>query len=269
VLAAVVAADVLDSYTRGEKMVLDGVRTGCRSPAWRRRLALAVAMGAIVVATTACGGSDTGDSRDAAPSGSSSNANPVAFRGEGTLSMLSSAGFPTLHMQALGTSDGYLLTSRGAGQRSRSCYSSGGWQQRVRAFGGGTTELDLTRSDQYRAIAPFLAENPAIAIRLAALHRPSGWAASSSRSTFAVPAEQLVAVSSSLAPPALRDAVGQATEYAAGTARGPLRVTAWWSSAQRYLPSRVRIVVHGRSPAGQETDAIAWAFGPGTAAANC
>jgi hypothetical protein len=228
-----------------------------------------VAMSVIVVATTACGASDTASSLGASSQGQSSHGNPDAFRGAGTLSMLSSAGFPTLHLQALGTSDRYLLTSRGAGQHSRSCYSSGGWKQRVRAFGGGTTELDLTRSDQYRSIAPFLAENPGVAIRLAALHRPSGSAASASHSTFAVSADQLVAASSSLAPPALQDGVRQATEHATRTARGPLRMTAWWSSAQRDLPSRVRIVVHGRSPAGKETDAIAWAFGPGTTPADC
>src|SRR5690242_10696363 len=99
----------------------DGLRTRCR---WRTspfRWALCGMVAATVVGATACGASDAASSGLALPQ-ATSRTDPVAFHGLGSLSLLSSSGFPTLHLQASGTSQGYLLTARGAGQHSRSCY---------------------------------------------------------------------------------------------------------------------------------------------------
>jgi hypothetical protein len=83
-------------------------------------------------------------------------------------------------------------------------------------------------------------------------------------------ASALVGLAERLAPHVLRIGVRQATAAAVGSARGALRITASWSSTQRHLPRRVRVVVRERSGAGNETDVIAWEFkAPGSSVTHC
>jgi hypothetical protein len=133
----------------------------------------------------------------------------------------------------------------------------------------GTTTLDLNRPEQHKVLAPFLPERPGLVIGLAGLHPLSTSVPALWRTTFAVPTAQLVAVATALAPAPLREGVRKATAWAAHTSRGPLRVTAWWSSSQRDLPRRVRVLLNERSGAGDETDVIGWAFTPGSAPGGC
>jgi hypothetical protein len=233
----------------------------------RQRTALYAVGGVILAVATACGTGATGTS---ARSSSVTPRRGVAtpFRGVGRLSLASPL-LPAVRMEASGTTDSYLLTERAAGQRSRDCFLSGGWRERVAAAGGGTTTLDLTTPELRKVLAPFLEARPGLVIGLAALRLPPASAPAVSRMAFSVSPAQLVAVSTALAPASLRSGAHQATEWAARTSRGPLRVTAWWSSSQRHLPRRVRVVINEHSGAGDETDVIAWTFAPGAAAPGC
>jgi hypothetical protein len=194
----------------------------------------------------------------------------TSFRGHGTLSLKSPVPFPVIRSVMYGASDAYVLTSGATGQTTRSCFSSGGWKQRVPAAGGGTTTLDLTSPPFYQVLSSFLGVRPGLAIGLAELRRPPAHTPARWQRTFSVPASALAGLAARLAPAAVRDGARQATAAAAGSARGPIRVTAWWSSTQRDLPRRVRLVLNERAGAGDETVVIAWAFTvPGRSVMHC
>jgi hypothetical protein len=112
------------------------------------RVATLVVAGLGAVASASCGTSGAGTSAGRPSSTTSQVGATASFRGVGTLSLESSVPFPAVRMHASGTPDDYLLSARVAAQSSRSCFSSGGWRERVPAAGGGTTTLDLTRPDR-------------------------------------------------------------------------------------------------------------------------
>jgi hypothetical protein len=194
----------------------------------------------------------------------------TSFRGGGTLTLESPVPFPVVRSAVHGNVNDYVLTGRATGQVERTCFSSGGWRQQVPAAGGGTTTLDLTSPQFYQVLSSFLGVRPGLAIGLADLHLaptpvPANW-----HTTFAVPASALVGLAERLAPQALRAGARQATAASVRSARGPLIVTAWWSSTQRDLPRRIRLVIKEHSGAGNETDVIIWQFKvPGPSVTHC
>jgi hypothetical protein len=220
----------------------------------------------IVVA--GCGTSHLAHS-DSAPSTSLPSVS-TAFRGVGTLSLESPVSFPVIRSLVYGNIHDYVLTSRATGQSSRTCFSSGGWRQQVPAADGGTTTLDLTSPQFYKVLSSFLGVRPGIAIGLADLHPPPTPIPAKWHMTFSVPASALVALAERLAPRALRDGARQATAAAVRSARGSLRVTTGWSSTQRDLPQRIRLVVDEHSGAGNEIEVITWTFNvPGLSVTHC
>ena len=231
----------------------------------RSRRAAALAMSIVVAG---CGTSHTAHF-DSAPSTNLPSV-ATAFRGVGTLSLASPVPFPVIRSLVHGNINDYVLTSRATGQLSRTCFSSGGWRQRVPAAGGGTTTLDLTSPQFYQVLSSFLGVRPGLAIGLADLHLPPTPIPAEWHTTFSVPASALVGLAERLAPRGLRSGARQATAAAVRSARGPLRVTAWWSARQPELPRRIRLVVNEHSGAGNETEMITWTFKvPGPSVTHC
>ncbi|HEY3764783.1 MAG TPA: hypothetical protein VGL44_06460 [Gaiellales bacterium] len=222
------------------------------------------------VIAAACVAAGCGGSHAGGPQGSSDiGAFPATMSFRAT-SALSLAPLPEVRSMVEGNLDDYNVTTRAIGLTSRTCFSSGGWRERVPAAGGGTTTLDLTDPQFHRVLAPFLQLRPGLAIGLAELHRPPKPPPATWRTSFSEPPAELVALAGRLAPPALRAGARAATAWAAHTARAPIRVTAWWSSAQPRLPRRVRLVLTGRSGVGDETDILAWSFRvPGPSVTHC
>ncbi len=194
----------------------------------------------------------------------------TSFRGSGTLSFVTPVPFVVVRSAVYGNINDYVLTSHATGQVTRTCFSSGGWRQQVPAAGGGTTTQDLTDPQFYQVLVGFLGVRPGLAIGLADLHLPPTPVPPSWHTTFSVPPSALVGLAERLAPHALRAGARQATAASVRSARGPLLVTAWWSSTQRDLPRRIRLVIKEHSGAGNETDVIAWEFKvPGPSVTHC
>ncbi len=231
---------------------------------------LAMTRSCAAVMAAACLAAGCGGSHSGATEGSSDiGAFPATMSFRAT-SVSSLAPFIRVQAVVYGNSDDYIATSHANGQTERTCFSADGWKQRVPAAGGGTTTLDLTDPMFHQNVAPFLQLRPGLVIGLAELHHPPARPPATWRTSFSEPPAELVALAGRLAPPALRTGARAATAWAAHTARAPIRVTAWWSSAQPTLPRRIRLVLAEHSGAGDETVILAWRFTvPGPTVTHC